>query len=58
MRGFRIFDHTEKVGEALGSVRPRRERGLTGVRNKAKIQESFYGGVAGQRWGGLRPPRS
>jgi len=56
MRGFRIYDHTEKVGEAgqkkgpWGRVRLSPEGSLTRVCSKAECRTSFYGDVPGLGW--------
>ena len=49
MRGFRIYDHTEKVGERC-RVRPRPEGSLTWVCSKAECRTSFCRGIPGLGW--------
>jgi hypothetical protein len=41
MSGFRIFDHTEKIGVVVGLIRPDPEGGLTWIRSKAECRRRF-----------------
>jgi len=41
MSGFRIFDHTEKIGVVAGLIRPDPEGGLTWIRSKAECRRRF-----------------
>ncbi len=41
MKGFRIYDHTEKVGVAVGRIRQNPEGALTWIRSKAEYRRSL-----------------